>query len=774
MKKTMKRIFAAMLAFAMMLCAVPTMSVEAEEKAYDVFIAFGGDAATSGDWGYQYYGEGSDVTGDVTATNATIKEGETVTVGLEFASPVVYTWFTAPCVVGNFSEAEFDVKVLIDGKDVTDTVNFAADEKNWWAEGTGAFAEDQCIRLAGGYNEWATKYIAESPAGFSKLEFQITANKLVEGAAAGAAGEAVESTETYDVFIAYGGDVVSGDWGYQYYGEGSDVVGAVTATNGTITSGGTTTVSLEFAEPVAYTWFMAPVITASGVTEADFDVKVLIDGKDITDTINFAADDKEFWAEGTGAYTEEQCIRLAGGYNEWATRYIAESPVGFTKVEYVITANSIKVGGGAAGPVASTETYDLFVAYGGDVVSGDWGYQYYGAGSDVTGAVTATDATIKVGETARVGLEFAEPVAYTWFTAPTLGNAGNVVEADFTVKVFIDGEDVTDSINFAADDKNWWLEDTGAYLAANGNQALRIAGGYNEWGTKYMAESPAGFTKLEFEVTANSIMVGGAAEEAEPAQPSYDENGVYHAYFGVQTPTWIFRNAHDDATYGKDSGCFDQLGFIDGEWIAQGGTFTDAEIAGNGRYTVGVTGYDFSGTFQDQAILGADGLFNLLFVSTDLPMNDNIVISNVTLKMDGKEIVTQDSAFLDADSKEVKKILLANIWNKEITALPYYAAPTQSIEISFDVSGFAYDKAVEEAPVESTPAETKATEESKVETPVETKAEVPAETTVDTSADAEPASNNTMLIVIAVVVVAVVAVAAGVVVSKKKKDGKAE
>ncbi|MBE5875938.1 MAG: hypothetical protein E7290_03505 [Lachnospiraceae bacterium] len=763
MKKTMKRIFASMLAFAMMLCAVPTMSVAAEEKAYDVFIAFGGDVE-SGDWGYQYYGDGAaSNAGDITATNATIKEGETAKVSLEFASPVAYTWFTAPVVAGNFSEADFSVKVLIDGKDVTDTVNFAADDKNWWAEATGDYAEDQCVRLAGGYNEWATKYIAESPAGFTKLEFEITANKLVEGSAA-AAGAPVESTEEYKVFLAYGGDKESGDWGYQYYGEGAaSNAGDIKATDATIKVGETATIALEFATPVAYTWFMAPVITASGVVEADFDVQVLVDGKDITDTVNFAADDKAFWAEATGDYTEEQCIRLAGGYNEWATKYIAESPAGVSKIEYVITANSIKVGGAAGGPVPSTDTYDLFVAFGGDKESGDWGYQYYGEGAGSNaGEVTATDAKIKVGETARIGLEFPTPVAYTWFTAPTLGNANNVVEADFTVKVFIDGKDVTDTVNFAADDKAWWNEATGDHPEES---CIRLAGGYNEWATKYIAESPAGFTKLEFEVTANSIMVGGATEEEASAQASYDENGVYHAYFGVQTPTWIFRNAHDDATYGKDSGCFDQLGFVDGDWVAQGGSFTDVEIAGNGRYTVGVTGYDFSGTFQDQAILGADGLFNLLFVSTDLPMNDNIVLSNVTLKMDGKEIVTQAEAFLDADSKEVKKILLANIWNNEIEALPYYAAPTQSIEISFDVSGFAYDKAAEEAPVEQAPAETTAPAESQAST--ETKVET-AETTVDTSADVEPASNNTMVIVIVVVVVAVVAVVAGVMVSKKK------
>lgn len=403
----------------------------------------------------------------------------------------------------------------------------------------------------------------------------------------------------------------------------------------------------------------------------------------------------------------------------------------------------------------STETYDVFLAIGADAAeSNDWGYGYAGPGSDVTGDIKATDAKIAVGETATVSLEFASPVVYTWYLAPVIA-ATNVVEADFDVKVLIDGKDVTDTINFAADEKNWWAEDTGAFTAANGNQAIRLAGGYNEWGTKYMAESPAGFTKIEYVITANSIMVG-APEEA-PAQPEYDANGVYHAYFGVQTPTWLFRNAHDDATYGKDSGCFDQMGFVDGEWVAQGGQFTDVEIAGNGTYTVGMSGFDFSGTFQEQAILGEEGLFNLLFVSTDLPNNDGIVISNVTLKMDGKEITTQESAFLDPDAKDVKKVLLANIWNNEIPALPYYAAPTDSIEITFTVSGFDYDAAPAE--VEATPA----TEEVKTE-------EATVAATAEAVEEAPASSSNTGVIIGIVVVVAVVAVAAGVIVSKKKKE----
>ncbi len=249
----------------------------------------------------------------------------------------------------------------------------------------------------------------------------------------------------------------------------------------------------------------------------------------------------------------------------------------------------------------------------------------------------------------------------------------------------------------------------------------------------------------------------------ETPQFEFDPNGTYHAYIGVQTPTWIFRNAYDDATYGLESGCFDQLGFVDSEWVAQGGSFKDAEITGNGTYTVAVEGYDFSGTFQDEAILGADGLFNLLFVSTDLPVNDEVVISNVVLKMDGKEIVTMDEAFLDSDSKEVQKVLLANIWNNEISALPYYAAPTQSIEISFDVSGFANDAVAEE------PETAESTEE--VSEPAVSSEDTSSDTlTVDTSAAADGGSSNGVVIaVIVVVVVAAAAVCAGVIAAKKKK-----
>ena len=137
-----------------------------------------------------------------------------------------------------------------------------------------------------------------------------------------------------------------------------------------------------------------------------------------------------------------------------------------------------------------------------------------------------------------------------------------------------------------------------------------------------------------------------------------------------------------------------------------------------------------------------------MLLRSDLPVSNDVVVSDIVLKMDGKTIAEIDSAFLDPDSKEVQKILLANIWNGELEALPYYAAPSQSVEITFTVSGFANDAVVESAPVETAPVESATTE----------------------AAPADSSSNTTMIVIIVVVVVVVVAVVAGVIVAKKKKD----
>ena len=343
MKKTFARIMTVLMVLAMLVCCMSGLAVSAAEGEYTLFIAYGGDKAAENDWGWQYYG--TDAEG-ITAVTATIKEGETATVSLTFDGGNINSWFFAPCLVADdvtgIVGIDFDVTCKIDGQEVAIDMAADAEGKTWWTEGTGDYSATQCIRLAGGYNEWATKYIAE-PAGFTTIEYTITLNSITMGDPNAPAGNTYESTDEYNLFIAYGGDkAAENDWGVQYYG--AEVEG-ITAVNATAKSGDTVTISLTMDGGNINSWFFAPCLVGEDITTIsaiDFDITCKIDGEEVAIDMAADADGKTWWTEGTGEYTGEQCIRLAGGYNEWATKYVAE-PAGFTTIEYTITLNSIQI-----------------------------------------------------------------------------------------------------------------------------------------------------------------------------------------------------------------------------------------------------------------------------------------------------------------------------------------------------------------------------------------------------------------------------------------------
>ncbi len=240
------------------------------------------------------------------------------------------------------------------------------------------------------------------------------------------------------------------------------------------------------------------------------------------------------------------------------------------------------------------------------------------------------------------------------------------------------------------------------------------------------------------------------AVEVEPV----DLNGVYHAYIGLQSPKYTFRNAVDDASYGaavEDGKYFNQLtGWDeDNNALTVPGSFVDAEIAGNGTYTVSATGIEWpEGEFADQDYM------NLIFVSTDIPNSGEITISNVQLSIDGSSVeLASAGAILSPDNVNYINMLIQNIWNSDITTIGYYQVPFSEISVTFDVSGFAYDKAVEAEPV---------VEETKTETaPVEAAAEEPAPVV-------EKKSNTGLVVGIIAAVVAICACVAVFVVKKKK------
>lgn len=278
------------------------------------------------------------------------------------------------------------------------------------------------------------------------------------------------------------------------------------------------------------------------------------------------------------------------------------------------------------------------------------------------------------------------------------------------------------------------------------------------------------FSKLLSAVSAAAIAVSALAI------PSSADEVSYHAYIGVQSASYTFRNAWNDATYGQgvvsDDGMvyFDQLtGWENPGNIAvnKGGVFTDAEITGDGTYTVSVTDFDF----------GEDETLNLLFVSTDIPLESGITFSDVKVKMDGNTKYTFDEAYLNPDEKEYVSPMMINIWNDDLgkqDGLFGYMMPESSIEIQFTVSGTGVEaettaaETEAETEAETTAAETEASEEI---TEAETEAETTAAETEAAPADTQPAAESSSNVgVIIAIVAAVVVVAVVVVVVVKKKN----
>ena len=178
--------------------------------------------------------------------------------------------------------------------------------------------------------------------------------------------------------------------------------------------------------------------------------------------------------------------------------------------------------------------------------------------------------------------------------------------------------------------------------------------------------------------------IAAAALAVSMIHVSASAEDTYHAYIGVQSASFSFRNAWYEPYYGKG-------------------------VTGDGTYTVSVTDFDF----------GSDESLNLLFVSTDIPLDSGVTISDVKVVMDGNTKYTFDEAYLSPDAKEYLEPMCINIWNDDLgkeEGLFGYVMPENSIELTFTVSGLgaASAEAEEEAPAEETeaPAEEAPAEEA--------------------------------------------------------------
>lgn len=151
-----------------------------------------------------------------------------------------------------------------------------------------------------------------------------------------------------------------------------------------------------------------------------------------------------------------------------------------------------------------------------------------------------------------------------------------------------------------------------------------------------------------------------------------------HAYLGLQTEIYTFRNSYSDADYGAATDHFNTLikWSEDNEIIDTGATFSDAEITADGTYSVSVSGYDFSADSSKM---------NMMFISTDFAYFNSMKVSDVVLKCDDTEIPVTNPVVM-ADEQGNLYVELINIYNTDLAALDY-TMPTDSFTVTFTISG---------------------------------------------------------------------------------------
>ena len=243
----------------------------------------------------------------------------------------------------------------------------------------------------------------------------------------------------------------------------------------------------------------------------------------------------------------------------------------------------------------------------------------------------------------------------------------------------------------------------------------------------------------------------------------FDPDGTYHAYFGFQQKdTWIFRDAWFNPNTGRDGKDLKNLDYNGLLQSGDNGTtqlestkVTDAEITGNGTYTIGVTGINSALADPD----GESNVIALIYASTDIPLSaiedGTVKVTDVKMSIDGKEAFSGEP-YINEDTKLLKlyQFDCVNTWQNEGYENPSILTPKDSIQITFTISGFNKDNP---NAVEATAA-------------ADTSSSAGSSSTSSASSSAEESSGSSSGTVAVVVVVAVVVIAGVVVYIKKKKN----
>ena len=669
----MKKTLAAILCLALLMSVMSIVPAAAEEAA-PVPVAY--LMYADGSWAYQYWS--GDAPEGVTPKNAEITGAGDYTVGLEFAEEAAGLAFTAVGI--NDGEAllpnyTIEIKAIrVNGEEI-------AFEKGYTS------SDDGIVTRMNIYNEWVSEVPADARSFDGKTDDAkpIIVDKNLFGA--------VKSVEVDFTLHQYGVDeayimYADASWAVQYWGGSA---AGVTATNAKIDGFGDYTVGLQFDEEAQGLAFTALGIVCGEKTYPGAYLKInaiRLNGEEI-------AFEKGYTSSDDGVTTRMNV------YNEW----VGELPEDARSFDGTVEdAKPIIVDKELFAAVKSFEidfsllpvTDTAYLMY----ADGSWAYQYWGG--EAPEGVTATNVTVDGPGTYTVGLEFAEEAAGLAFSAVGVVSGEKTFNGYFidVKEVKVNGEAIELGKGFTTSDDgittrenlyNEWVSDIPA--------EARRADGDLEGASAIIVDKEAFASVKTVEVTFDYIY-GKPIEKSADAPLTEDEakalmeNG-FHAYIGVQgKDTYVFRNAWYD-TYGmndEEHPYFYQLTGWGNPDTADGsdnlgGAFADAEIAGNGEYTVSLT----TGERGFTSLEGATHEFNLLYVSTDIPSK---LIRDGFLTIDDVKTKIGDAAtqkYTDVDlSGDYVRIVVVDTYNRGEAPFGYTVPGADAtISITFTVAGFA-------------------------------------------------------------------------------------
>lgn len=301
---------------------------------------------------------------------------------------------------------------------------------------------------------------------------------------------------------------------------------------------------------------------------------------------------------------------------------------------------------------------------------------------------------------------------------------------------------------------------------------------------RVMASLFAGALVLSLALTATPV---DAKKKKKDKAPEFDPSGTYHAALGVQTATnlWIMRFAYFDKDQNEHYGTDLQDSLVydskenPGEIATATGTFTDAEIAGNGTYTVSLSGADFLG----------ETCLSQLHIATDIPTSADVTFSDVVFKLNNRTIAEFDEAVMEDEAPYIvggMDILVINHWREALRGILadqgvsedaesgynlLAGAGDDNLSVTFTVSGFDYDNTSttdDGSATDDTSADSASTD-SAADDSTDTAGDAASATTDQNSTSANDSSESSSpTAAIAIVIVVILVIGIVVVVIRKK------